>query len=161
MKCFLKMLATAAAGWTAFNIAMLLTFRWIGFGVRGDGILLNPDHQSAKLIAVWTQLEPLPLVVSKPGVIIAGLFVFAFAQAVIYRLLAAAWPAGIAPRAWRLAGLRFVMTFAFWEFFTPFNQFGEPWPLIALELLFWAVIAVAESFAIATTAERLWPVTAR
>jgi hypothetical protein len=49
----------------------------------------------------------------------------------------------------------------FWEFFTPFNQLGEPVPLIALELVFWAVVAVAESFAIAATAERLWPVPAR
>jgi hypothetical protein len=36
----------------------------------------------------------------------------------------------------RFAGLLFFMTFFFWEFFTPFNQFGEPLPLIALELCF-------------------------
>jgi hypothetical protein len=46
------------------------------------------------------------------------------------------------------------MTFFFWEFFTPFNQFGEPLPLIALELAFWALIAVAEAFAIASIMER-------
>jgi hypothetical protein len=50
-----------------------------------------------------------------------------------------------------LAGLLF---FLFWEFFTPFNQFGEPFPLIALELAFWAAIALAESFAIAGVFER-------
>jgi hypothetical protein len=41
------------------------------------------------------------------------------------------------------------MTFLFWEFFTPFNQLGEPLPLIAIELVFWATIALAEAFAIA------------
>lgn len=150
------MLATAFAGWGGFNVAMLLTFRLIGFGVDGRGVLLNPATQSAKLIAVWTQLEPLPLVVAKPHVIVLGLFVFCFAQAVIYRLLSPAWPAGVMQRALRLAALRFVLTFLFWEFFTPFNQLGEPLSLIAVELCFWAVIALAESFAIAGAAEHFW-----
>lgn len=159
MKCFFKMLAAAAAGWIAFNAAMFLTFRLIGFGMDGHGVLLNPKTQSAKLIAVWTTLEPLPLVVAKPHVIILGLYAFAFMQAVAYRLLSPAWPGGIRQRALRLAALRFGLTFLFWEFFTPFNQLGEPLPLIAAELSFWAVVALAESFAIATTAERLWKVT--
>jgi hypothetical protein len=46
------------------------------------------------------------------------------------------------------------MTFLFWEFFTPFNQFGEPLPLLALELSFWALIALAEAFTIAFVMER-------
>ncbi len=48
-----------------------------------------------------------------------------------------------------MAGMLFFMIYLFWEFFTPFNQFGEPLPLIALELVFWAVIALAEGMAIA------------
>ena len=135
---------------------MLLTFRLIGFGGDGHGVLLNPQAQSAKLIAVWTQIEPLPLIVAKPQIIILGLFGFAFLQALTYRLLSPAWPQGIVVRALRLAALRFTLTFLFWEFFTPFNQFGEPLPLIGLELVFWAVVALAESFAIAGTAEKLW-----
>ena len=81
-------------------------------------------------------------------------------QAVVYRLLSPAWPAGIRQRATRLAALRFTLTFLFWEFFTPFNQFGEPLPLIAVELSFWAVVALAESFALAATAESLWKIAA-
>lgn len=150
------MITTAVAGWAAFNTAMLVTFRLVGFGVDGKGLLLNPRTQSAKLIAVWTQIEPLPLVVARPFVIILGLFVFAFMQAVTYRLLSPAWPPGIRPRALRLAALRFTMTFLFWEFFTPFNQLGEPLPLIGIELCFWAVVALAESFALVAAAEMLW-----
>jgi hypothetical protein len=56
-------------------------------------------------------------------------------------------------RAWRLAALIFFLSFLFWEFFTPFNQFGEPLPLIALQLLFWVIIAVAESLVIANLME--------
>ena len=40
------------------------------------------------------------------------------------------------------------------EFFTPFNLFGEPLLLIGLELVFWATIAFAEAFIIASVFER-------
>ncbi len=47
----------------------------------------------------------------------------------------------------------FVLSFLFWEFFTPYNQFGEPLTLIALEMVFWAIIAAADGLAIAAVME--------
>lgn len=145
-------IAGVAAG-VAMNLAMLLTFRLIGFGVNGDGFLLDPSLQSDKLIAVWTRIEPLPLVVNRPAPIIAGVIVFGILQAYIYRWICPAWPAGVAKRGLFFALLVFVMTFLFWEFFTPFNMFGEPLALIAVELVFWAVIALAAGFSIAAVLE--------
>lgn len=136
------------------NIAMLLTFRLIGFGWNGGGILLDPSIQSPKLIAVWTKLEPLPLVVNAPAPIILGLMLFGIGHAFVYQWLSPFWPEGIIARAWRMAALVFFLSFLFWEFFTPFNQFGEPLPLIGLELLFWAAIAAAEALVLATVFER-------
>jgi hypothetical protein len=153
-RSMIRTILAGLAGGAAMNLAMVLTFRAIGFGCDGGGILLTSPMQSSKLIAVWTELEPLPLVVAKPAPIIAGLLLFGIGHALIYRWLSGAWPAGVVPRALRLAGLLFFMTFLFWEFFTPFNQFGEPLPLIALELCFWALIALAESFAIVFVMER-------
>jgi hypothetical protein len=137
------------AGGLALNVAMLLTFRLLGFGWDGGGILLDPALQSPKLIAVWTRIEPLPLVVANPAPIIAGLAGFGVLHAFVYRWLSPAWPVGIAQRGLRFALLLFGLTYVFWEFFTPFNQFGEPLGLVALELSFWLVIALAEGFAIA------------
>lgn len=153
MKTVMRTIVAGLAGGMAMNLVMLLTFRVIGFGWNGDGILLTSPMQSQKLIAVWTQLEPLPLVVVNPAPIISGLMLFGIGHAFIYKWLAPAWPPGIMPRALRLTGLLLFMTFLFWEFFTPFNQFGEPLSLIALELTFWAFIAVAEAFAIAVVIE--------
>jgi hypothetical protein len=150
----LRTFVAGIAGGMAMNLTMLLTFRAIGFGWDGDGILLTSSIQSQKLVAVWTKLEPLPLVVANPAPIIAGLVLFGIGHAFMYRWLSPAWPQGLTQRALRFAGLLFFMTFFFWEFFTPFNQFGEPLPLIALELCFWAAIALAESFAIAAVVER-------
>jgi len=45
------------------------------------------------------------------------------------------------------------MTFLFWEFFTPFNLFGEPLRLIALKLVFWACIALADGWVISAIIE--------
>ena len=149
----MKTLLAGLAGGMAMNLAMLLTFRGIGFGWDGQGILLTSPMQSEKLIAVWTKLEPLPLVAFDPAPIIVGLLLFGVGHAYLYKWLAVSWPRGVAARALRFAGLIFFMTYLFWEFFTPFNQFGEPLPLIALELSFWALIALAEAFAIAFVME--------
>jgi len=149
----MKTLFAGIAGGMAMNLMMLLTFRAIGFGWNGDGILLTSPMQSPKLIAVWTQLEPLPLVAVNPAPIIFGMLLFGIGHAFIYKWLSVSWPQGILPRALRLGGLLFFMTFLFWEFFTPFNQFGEPLPLVALELSFWALISIAEAFAIAVVME--------
>ena len=152
-RSFLRTLLAGLAGGLVMNLAMLLTFRALGFGWHGRGILLTSPIQSPKLIAVWTKLEPLPLVVANPAPIIMGLILFGLGHACIYRWLSPAWPPGTTPRALRLAGLVFSLSFLFWEFFTPFNQFGEPLPLIALELAFWAAIALAEAFVIAGVME--------
>ena len=150
----LRTILAGFAGGMTMNIVMLLTFRLIGFGWNGGGILLSSPSQSQKLIAVWTQLEPLPLVVANPAPIIIGLVLFGVGHAFIYCSVSAAWPPGILPRATRFAGMLFFMIFLFWEFFTPFNQFGEPLQLVALELVFWAAIAAAEAFVIAAVIER-------
>jgi hypothetical protein len=148
-----KVLLAGVAGGMALNVAMLATFRLLGFGWNGDGILIQSPKQSQKLVAVWTKLEPLPRVVHDPAPMVVGLVLFSIGMAAIYRWLAPAWPEGVTSRALRLAGLRFFLTFLFWEFFTPFNLFGEALLLIALELSFWALIALAEAFAIAAVME--------
>jgi hypothetical protein len=43
----------------------------------------------------------------------------------------------------------FFLSVGFWECFTPFNQSGELWPLIGLELGCWAMTTAREAIAIA------------
>lgn len=144
----LRILIAGLAGGMTLNLSMLLTFRLLGFGWQGKGILLTSPLQSPKLVAVWMQLEPLPLVVAKPLPILLGMLAFGIGHACLYHSVRAAWPAGTRPRALRLAAVVFGVCFVFWEFFTPFNLFGEAPALIALELLFWGIIALAEAFVI-------------
>ncbi len=154
MKSNLKRIIFAGiAGGLALNIAMLLTFRLLGFGWQGNGILLNPSIQSPKLIAVWTQLQPIPLVISKPFIIFTGLVIFSIGHAAVYHWLSPSWQEGIKARALRFAMLLFFLSFLFWEFLTPFNMLGEPLVLIPLELVFWTAMALAESLTIAAVME--------
>lgn len=138
-------LLAGLAGGLATNLAILVTFRLIGFGT---GFLLDPRWQSPKLIAVWTQLEPLPRIVTAPVPMILGLIAFSLFHAWLYARLSGGWPRGLWPRTWRLGGLVFLLSYVFFEFFTPFNMFWEPLWLVAMELGFWAVVAVAEALVI-------------
>ena len=110
-----RTLLAGMAGGFAMNLTMLLTFRLLGFGWNGDGILIESASQSRKLIAVWTELEPIPLVVNAPAPIIVGMILFGIVHAYLFRWLSPAWPKGILNQGLRFAGLVFVMTFLFWE----------------------------------------------
>jgi hypothetical protein len=142
------LLGGLAAG-LAVNLAILLTFRLVGFGLDAHGILLNPSLQSQKLIALWTVIEPLPLIVTHPVAMALGFVALAVLHAFVYRWLAPGWPPGILRRALRMTALLFFLSYLFFEFFTPFNQLHEPLPLVALELAFWALAAFAEAFTLA------------
>lgn len=150
-----RVLISGLAGGVALNGAILLTFRLLGFGWYGGGILLEPSRQSKKLIMVWTEIEPLPRVVSDPLPVMAGLLAFGVLHAFIYSLLSGGWPEGIWRRGLLLTLLLFSACYLFWEFFTPYNLFGEPFGLILLELCLWAIVAAAESFTIVAVMERL------
>jgi hypothetical protein len=149
----LRTIVAGLAGGVAMNIAMFVTFRVIGFGNGTRGVLLNPSMQSEKLIAVWTRIEPLPVIVSHPFQMAIVLTTLTIIHAFVYRWLAPAWPSGIVGRAGRMGLLLFVLSFLFFEVFTPFNLFHEPLPLVMLELVFWAIVAFAESSAIAWVIE--------
>lgn len=146
-------LLAGLAGGAAMNLAMFLTFRLLGLGLNNEGILLNPLLQSHKLIAVWTELRPIPRVITHPFLMGIAVFLIAWGHAIIYRWLAPAWPRAVSARAFRFAALVFFLSFFFFEFFTAFNQFGEPLDLLALELVFWAIVAAAEGWAIAAVFE--------
>jgi hypothetical protein len=125
-----------------------------GRGLRPSSQGRPGSRRMRILVALWTQLEPLPLIVVNPVPMIFGLVLFGVVHAAIYGWLAHAWPAGVLRRAARFAALIFVLTDLFWEFFTPVNLFGEPFALVLMELLFWAFIATTEACVIATLMER-------
>ena len=137
---------TLTAGMLAgvtFNAVGFATFVLLGSGVDHAGPLLDPDLQSAKMIAVWTSIEPLPLFQTQPGTILALYLLFGIGYAMLYRSVGHAWPSGFWRRTPRLALTIWWLSCIFFEFLGPFNLLGEPLSLVALELTFWAAMATA------------------
>jgi hypothetical protein len=114
-------------------LAILVVFRLIGFEYWG--ILVDPQYQSPKLIKVWTELEPIPLAVNHPGIITLGFIALAVIHAFVFSVI----KKGIPGEGWK-KGLSFgliIWLFSYlFEFFTPWNMFGEPVWLVGLELMF-------------------------
>jgi hypothetical protein len=149
-----RTLVAGLAGGVAFVLGTFVTFAQLAGSRRGEeGLLFDPDTQSAKVIAVWKQLEPLPRVIESPAVILVGMVAFGIAYAFVYRSVAAAWPAGIHHRAWRLALVIWLAT-VFSEFIGPFNVLHQPLQLSAVAWGFWAVSAVAEAYTLVWVLDR-------
>ena len=118
------------------------------FGIA-RGIIQNPAYQSPKLIAVWTSLHPLPRAVTQPWLIFLGFVLLGALHGLVFAQIAPSLPG----RGWR-KGLSFAVVLwvlmpLFFEFYTPWNMFHEPEPLVLLELLLWVPGMLAEGLTIA------------
>ena len=133
-----------------FNVVGFLTFVLIGSGLDRNGPLLDPGLQSPKMIAVWTTIEPLPLFQTRPATMLLLYVLFGVTYAILFRSVAPAWPPGFVQRTGRLTLIIWALSCLFFELFGPFNLLGEPLGLVALELAFWAVMAVAAAAVIVT-----------
>ncbi len=147
-------LAGVAGFAVVFPIAVLL------FGnPLSERIIFTAEFgQSSKLLANWLETPPLPPVgpfwedvfsfsIAKVGILLllAGVIVV---HALIYQIVAPALPGR---RLWR--GVSFgigvwALTYLFFEVFVPLNQFGEPLPIVAYELILWLGVAIVEGVVI-------------
>ena len=143
----IRAVAAGILGGLAASLLIFILFRLIGF--QYWGILVNPQYQSPKLIKVWTELEPIPLAVNHPEIMTLGFIVLGVIHAFVFSVI----ERGIPGVGWK-KGLSFgviiwVFSYLFFEFFTPWNMFGEPVSLVILELIFWIPVALSEGIVIA------------
>ena len=129
------------------SLAIFVIFRLIGFEYWG--ILLNPQYQSPKLIKVWTELQPIPLAVNHPGIITLGFIILSIIHAFIYTKIRNGISGEGLKKGVIFGLIIWLFSYVFFEFFTPWNMFGEPVALVILELLFWIPVALSEGIVIA------------
>jgi hypothetical protein len=115
---------------------MLLLFGLFMNPVSQAIIFSDSMGQSSKLVAVWTQIEPIPSLGSLAPALIIMPSIATVVFARFYDLLPT--------RDRRLKGLSFgIMLWAlvavFFELFTPYGLFGEPPILLAYELTLWLI----------------------
>lgn len=148
-------LSTLAANVATF-VSLGLLF---GNPVIRDILYTERAGQSAKAIAVWLTLEPLPAVspfwddvfaISSRKIAVHGLLLlWTFGLVVIYALLqenlgGSRWRKGF----WFGSGVWWV-SFLFFESWVPFNMFGEPFQLTVLQLVLEFVAMVVTGITIA------------
>lgn len=145
MKRFWQTGLAGMLGSIVFYMLSGLTF--YDLGVR-SGILFNPAYQSAKVLAV----VPTMVMSQAPYIIFIGWTVVLVGYAFLFNHISVLWPQSYLPRLWRLALLIWFFSLSFFEFQGPFNLLREPLPLLALELIFWAICALGASAVIAAMA---------
>src|SRR6056297_1185567 len=120
----------------------------------GDEILFHSDQQSDKLIAVMTQIEPLPLMETDPAVYMTiSLFIGAL-HGGIFAYIRDSLPENTIRGGLAYGGILWVLMALYFEFHAPFNMFGEPLPLLGLELFFWVIVVSVEGVLISTLYDR-------
>jgi hypothetical protein len=108
------------------------------------GLFLNPLSQeiifsqsmgqSPKLVAVWTQLEPVPSLASLAPALIVMPAVACMVFARFYDMLPGK---NRAVKGFAFGIMLWALVAVFFELFTPFGLFGEPAVLLAYELGLW------------------------
>ncbi len=142
-----RVIASGILGGLAGSLAVFILFCLIGF--EHWGILINPQYQSPKLIKVWTEIEPMPLAVNHPGIITLGFVILSILHAFVFATIRQGIP-GEGLRKGIVFGLMiWLFSYVFFEFFTPWNMFGEPVYLVGLELIFWIGVTLSEGIVIA------------
>ena len=154
MKNIVRTTMAGIAGGVAFAGIAFLTFGLLSGSRPGQtGLLFNPDTQSAKVIAVWKTIQPLPLITTHPPLILIGFIAFGVIFAFLFRSIQAAWPPKRWSRIWRLALLIWIATL-FFEFMGPLNVLRESPSVQWIELVFWAGCSLAEAAIIVSTSSR-------
>jgi hypothetical protein len=108
------------------------------------GLFLNPLSQeiifsqsmgqSPKLVAVWTQIEPVPSLASLAPALIVMPAVACMVFARFYDMLPGK---NRAVKGFAFGIMLWALVAVFFELFTPFGLFGEPAVLLAYELGLW------------------------
>jgi hypothetical protein len=137
-----KSLRAAVAGLIAFTAANVVSN--ILFFQLGADILFDPGHQSAKLIAVLFEMEPLPLMFENGPLYLAIGAGVGVVHGLIFMLIEPSLGRSRLRRGLGFALVIWALMALYFEFHAPFNMFREPVPLVAFELLIWVPVALTE-----------------
>lgn len=132
------MLAGAVAIVAANIVSNILFFQ------LGRPILFETERQSAKVIAVLFEMEPLPLMFTNGPLYMAIAAVIGAIHGLIFLWIEPALPRGIVGRGLGFAVILWALMALYFEFHTPFNMLGEPPALVAMELGFWVAVVLVQ-----------------
>ena len=120
----------------------------------GHEILFQSPQQSDKVIAVVMEMEPLPVMQTDPGVYMTIAVFIGALHGGIFAYIRDSLPENTIKGGLAYGGILWVLMALYFEFHAPFNMFGEPLPLLGLELFFWVIVVSVEGVLISTLYDR-------
>lgn len=139
----LRPLVAGLAGGAAWLLGLLVFFG------PAQSILADPAYQSAKFLAVFAEIEPLPRMAAHPWLLYVGILTIGLIYGVTFAALRSRWPG----RGWRRGPVFGLVAWAlmvpWFEFYLPYNVMHEPFPLVLLEAVLWALVLQLVGIAIA------------
>jgi len=109
------------------------------FFFPAQAILTNPELQSAKFLAVFTQ-EPAPRMVATPWVLPAGILLIGLVWGQVYVWVSGGWGGAWWRKGLCFGALAWALMVPWFEFYLPWNVMREPLPLVLLEMGCWALV---------------------
>lgn len=138
-----RIIAAGVAGGLAWLAGLYVFF------VPAQTILADPALQSAKFLRVFTEIEPLPRAATSPWILLLALP----SIGVIHASVFAALRHGLPGRGWREGAsfglIAWALMVPWFEFYLPWNVMHEPFALVLLEALLWALVLQLVGIAIA------------
>lgn len=114
-----------------------------------QGILSDPAIQSPKMIAVFTEIEPLPRVGTQPWAVAIGFILLGVIHGLVFAWLAPALPGDGWRKGFAYGLVLWLLMVTWFEFFILWNVMHEPVILIALEGALWLLTLQVEGLTIA------------
>jgi hypothetical protein len=143
-----RWVAAGIAGGIGIFVANLVS-QILFFQIGGE-LLFQSDQQSDKLITVMTQMEPLPVMETDPAVYMTISVFIGALHGGVFAYIRDSLPEHTIKSGLAYGGILWVLMALYFEFHAPFNMFGEPLPLLGLELCFWVIVVSVEGVLIST-----------
>jgi hypothetical protein len=134
-------------GGVAAGIAWLIGMT-VFFG-PAQGVLTDPSIQSAKFLAVFGSLEPLPRMTTSPWVLPAGLLVLGTLHSFVFGIVSPALHGSTLRRGLAFGGVAWALMVPWFEFYLPWNVMWEPMRLVLLEATCWLGVQLLVGVALA------------
>ena len=111
-------------------------------------LIFDPNVQSAKLIAVWLTLEPLPILLTNPFFFLGGIAIIGVGHGLVFAGIVKGLPEPLVKRGFAYGLVLWSLLFIFLVFFTPVNLLGAPLTLASMVIGGFFVVAQVEGILI-------------
>lgn len=134
-----RIVVTGVVAAVAWYVGMILVFG------PAQKLLANPEYQSHKFLAVFTQMEPLPRMVVQPVSFYVGFLAVGIAFSLACHIICRWIPGSSFKKGAFFGVIAWLLIIPWFEFYLPWNVMHEPLSLVLLEAGLWFIVLMIVS----------------